>query len=242
MLQVLVAGVIASMAEAASGSGLGEPVQSAAQTPSAGPVNTIHDAVEALNRTTASGRTRSGRNMAAIPIGSPGDWFSPDDYPPEALRASRTGRTVVAVGVDSAGVVVTCRVLESSGTDVLDQRTCDLAKAHGRFNPATDGKARPIASEYTLPVRWAMPDGGGLNVVDFGRPTDVDKRIEIETTYDPEGSLLSCRVLFQTGNITGDPCKAAKIGSQTPARWQRGGVNVGARVVQTTTYHAEPLP
>ncbi len=89
--------------------------------------------------------------------GNPGQFFGPDAYPAEAIRAGEQGRTVAALTIDAAGLPTACAVETSSGSRSLDSATCAIAMGRVRFDPARDEEGRPIASHYRLPVRWVLP-------------------------------------------------------------------------------------
>ncbi|WP_425229777.1 energy transducer TonB [Sphingomonas sp.] len=186
---------------------------------------------------------RQAPNMRPVPIGNPGDWFSPDDYPPEAQRSSRQGRVVVEVGVDSIGNVETCNIVQSSGTAVLDTRTCALAVQHGRFDPATDRRGRPVGASYLLPVRWVLPEGSPPTL-DAAHAADYDGDLTIEYVVVGEGKLASCRVLAgrRAPAVTADPCPARRIGQPFSAPWQRDGHPVRVRIVRRETQTVSVAP
>lgn len=96
-------------------------------------------------------------SQAAGLKGNPGQYFSADNYPPEAQRAGAQGRVVARLTVGTDGRVSDCSVTTSSGNDALDQQTCRVAKRSVRFTPARDDSGNPITSTYTLPVRWVLP-------------------------------------------------------------------------------------
>lgn len=84
-------------------------------------------------------------------------FFSADSYPPAAQRAGAQGRVVAALQVGADGRVVGCNVSSSSGNSDLDETTCRIARSRVRFTPARDDSGNAIASNYTLPVRWVLP-------------------------------------------------------------------------------------
>ncbi|MGI4732620.1 MAG: energy transducer TonB [Janthinobacterium lividum] len=96
-------------------------------------------------------------SQAAGLKGNPGQYFGPDAYPPGALRAEAQGRVVAALTVGTDGRVSGCSVTTSSGNSDLDDATCRIAKRSVRFTAAKDASGAPIASSYTLPVRWVLP-------------------------------------------------------------------------------------
>lgn len=112
----------------------------------------------ALGLMLASATSAQGAKPVALkPAGNPGDWISPDDYPPEALRANQTGITGFRLDVDPAGQVVRCTVTSSSGSSLLDETSCALLIRRARFSPALDRKGRAIASSFSSAVRWSIP-------------------------------------------------------------------------------------
>lgn len=190
-----------------------------------------------LTPTGGDARTKQklARNMKAAPVGNPAEWFSPDDYPPDAIRSVRQGRVVVAVGVDSVGKVVSCAVEMSSGTASLDTRTCELALQRGVFNPATDRTGLPVASVYHLPVRWVLPDDGGeAPVLTAADAAKMELEIATELTVGANGKLVSCRVLTAKlpEGAKQDPCGQDQIGAQITPGWTRGERPVAAKIVR----------
>ena len=61
----------------------------------------------------------------------------------------------LSIGTD--GRVTECSILSSSGNRALDDATCRISKARVRFTPALDQGGSPIASSYTLNIRWQLP-------------------------------------------------------------------------------------
>ena len=96
-------------------------------------------------------------SQAAGLKGNPGQFFGTDNYPPAAIRAGAQGRVIARLSVGTDGRVTDCSVSSSSGNDDLDSTTCRIAKSRVRFSPAKDDSGNPIASTYTLPVRWVLP-------------------------------------------------------------------------------------
>ncbi|PAX06578.1 energy transducer TonB [Sphingomonas lenta] len=90
--------------------------------------------------------------------GNPGQFFGADNYPPAAIRAGAEGRVVARLSVGADGRVSDCTVTTSSGNSDLDNTTCRIARSRVRFTPAQDQEGNPIASTYTLPVRWELPE------------------------------------------------------------------------------------
>lgn len=96
-------------------------------------------------------------SQAAGLKGNPGQFFGPDVYPSEAQRAGAQGRVVAKLTVGTDGRVSGCVVTTSSGNSSLDDTTCRIARSRVKFTPAKDENGTPIASNYTLPVKWVLP-------------------------------------------------------------------------------------
>ena len=96
-------------------------------------------------------------SQAAGLKGDPGRFFGPDAYPPAAQRAGAQGRVVARLSIGTDGRVSDCSVSSSSGNSDLDETTCRIARRSVKFSPAKDDSGNAIASSYTLPVRWVLP-------------------------------------------------------------------------------------
>ncbi|MBN8807778.1 MAG: energy transducer TonB [Sphingomonas sp.] len=97
------------------------------------------------------------QSKAAGLRGNPANFFGPDNYPPEAIRAGAQGRVVARLSIGTDGRVTDCSITSSSGNSALDSAVCRISKSRVRFTPAQDEAGNPIASSYTLPVRWVLP-------------------------------------------------------------------------------------
>jgi protein TonB len=79
------------------------------------------------------------------------------DYPPE-LRSREVPYEEVAlqyrVGAD--GYVRACQVLQSSGSPILDQRTCQLYERRYRYLPARDSSGRPVEITIRAIRSWSL--------------------------------------------------------------------------------------
>lgn len=93
---------------------------------------------------------------AAKPAGNPATWFTYDDYPVDARRASEQGRVAVAVKIDAEGKPYKCWVVTSSGSKSLDDATCSLVMMRASFIPAKDPSGKPMEWTYNVATRWAL--------------------------------------------------------------------------------------
>lgn len=159
--------------------------------------------------------------------GNPGDFFGPDEYPPEAIRAGQEGRVLAKLWIDTTGRVASCTVTQSSGSTSLDQKTCEIALAKVTFQPATDSKGRPIAATYTLPVRWVLPHGP----VEVGMTPPPLESAEIVLSIDSAGRIAGCRATISPVQPGGrGPCDDQPVGKQSDYLWTRNGKPVGGTV------------
>jgi TonB family protein len=94
----------------------------------------------------------------AIPASAvkPTDVFDPADYPPEAIKRDLEGDTYILWQIDASGEPQECRILKSSGHDILDQRSCGVIMKRGRFVPARDSGGKSVDSYMSRRVRWRM--------------------------------------------------------------------------------------
>jgi protein TonB len=92
--------------------------------------------------------------------GSPAQWLSgglkDSDYPRAALKDRLMGQVSVRFTVLTSGRITNCRVVRSSGSDLLDATTCQLLSERLRFRPATDGTGRPIQTELGSDYTWGI--------------------------------------------------------------------------------------
>ena len=84
--------------------------------------------------------------------------FSYGDYPPEALRNHWEGTVRAELTINERGAVEVCRIVQSSGHEVLDAATCNLIITRARFTPAKDGNGKPRKDTIVSPpISWRIP-------------------------------------------------------------------------------------
>ncbi|WP_210358696.1 TonB family protein [Sphingomonas beigongshangi] len=188
----------------------------------------------------ASPRVLKKGFVPAAPIGDQGSWFPPDAYPAEARRRGEEGRVSVVLAIDAQGRVAGCTVTTSSGSEILDEQTCALARRNARFLPARqDGVA--VGATYRMRgVRWAL-DPAASQRMEVGQAPRflVDQVIEVVVT--PEGAVSGCKVVRQ-GTPSGDPCASAPIGRKLFAPPMRNGRPTTARVRLASRMLLLPAP
>lgn len=134
-------------------------------------------------------------------VGSPGEFFGSDAYPPAAIRAEEEGRTVARLLIDPSGTPQVCEVQTSSGSATLDDATCRIARLHLRFTPAHDAQGKALAGIYVLPVRWVLPEPAPLPRISVSSVTQAE--------MNPNGVVTSCTTRDNgiiVRNVDGDLC------------------------------------
>jgi periplasmic protein TonB len=101
--------------------------------------------------------TPSFTAKAAVPRGRPGEWVTPADYPARELREERQGTVRFRLAIGADGKVQGCEIVASSGVPGLDAATCRMLPRRARFEAASDGQGRKIASTYENAVTWVIP-------------------------------------------------------------------------------------
>lgn len=83
-------------------------------------------------------------------------WFSPTDYPVEAMKKGIEGSVTFDVDVDTQGKPTACRVTGSSGYEILDQATCDAVRSKAHFIPAKGPTGKPVIGHYSDKAVWQL--------------------------------------------------------------------------------------
>lgn len=95
---------------------------------------------------------------SAVPRNGPTGWVTNADYPRRGLTRGLEGDVVYLLDVGINGRATACRIVTSSGHDVLDEATCRLIERRARFDPATDRTGAQVAGTYRGTVSWTIPD------------------------------------------------------------------------------------
>jgi TonB family protein len=80
-----------------------------------------------------------------------------NDYPAEAVRNHRQGSVDYQADVSAVGAALACRVVGTSGSASLDQRTCALVMERAIFIPASDGHGGRRAGTFNGRITWRLP-------------------------------------------------------------------------------------
>lgn len=87
--------------------------------------------------------------------------LTPDDYPLEAMNKGEQGTVRFRLAVDERGRITGCTIVASSGSSVLDAKTCEIMRERAVFSPARNKAGRAIPGSFSSQIKWVLPDGGG---------------------------------------------------------------------------------
>lgn len=148
--------------------------------------------------------------VTATPTGEPGQWVRDDDYPTAAMADGIEGISGFRLDINTEGRPTACTITTSSGSDVLDEATCNLLVARARFTTARDRKGRPVPDTFTSRIVWRIPKEITVHV------TAVPERLSFEIDVDEEGAVEDCRVIDNSVTTASgyngpkDPCEAVR--------------------------------
>ena len=83
--------------------------------------------------------------------------FTSNDYPTAAIRKHEQGTSGVRYWVSTEGKARDCRVVEPSGSAVLDAQTCAIITKRGNFTPAKTKNGDAVESIGFSRVHWLLP-------------------------------------------------------------------------------------
>ena len=86
-------------------------------------------------------------------------YISDGDYPASAVRHHEQGRVGFELDISPEGRVINCRIMQSSGSRMLDLRTCQIMLVRGRFLPARDAQGHAVPDTVSNSVNWVLPNG-----------------------------------------------------------------------------------
>ena len=99
----------------------------------------------------------AGAVVATTPS-TPLPWFDLNDYPVKAFAREWQGVTTFAVIVAPDGRAADCKIVKSSGYEVLDRQACFVALKRAKFTAATGADGQAAYGVYRSQVVWARPD------------------------------------------------------------------------------------
>lgn len=83
--------------------------------------------------------------------------FSYRDYPPEAVNHHWQGSVGAELTVGTDGRPSACRIIQSSGYKILDDKTCKVLMSRAKFPPAHDLQGNLAVQTLKVPpITWSM--------------------------------------------------------------------------------------
>lgn len=143
------------------------------------------------------GSLLAGAVVAATPT-TPLPWFDLNDYPTKAFEREWQGVTSFAVIVGPDGRAVDCKIVRSSGYEMLDRPACSVALKRARFRPAVGADGRPAYGVYRSQVVWQRPDRGAPQ-------GDLGPDLEISINQLPAGATSPGVELAYFVDTAGNP-------------------------------------
>jgi len=111
----------------------------------------------------------------AVKVSNDGEFIA-KNYPPRALKAREQGKVGFRLVVESDGSLGSCEVTESSGSNALDNETCELILRHARLNPVRNADGRAVRAVQSGFIVWKLPPGigrqAGVKTADAGALPD----------------------------------------------------------------------
>lgn len=90
------------------------------------------------------------------PIGNPGRWVTPDDYPPSAIQRGIGGLLKFRLSVEIDGSVSSCHIPRSLTDAEFSEVACNALSRRARFHPAIDASGKPVRALYLGTIRFQV--------------------------------------------------------------------------------------
>lgn len=123
-------------------------------------------------------------------------------YPPAALRNRETGTVRYELDIGPMGEVIGCTILQSSGSAILDQTSCETVR-RARFEPPKNSD--PESAKYRGGVAWQMEDQHGADKVIVFVLRELPLNLLIPRTLirhaiDARGRVRDCTITDSSGS------------------------------------------
>ena len=162
-------------------------------------------------------------NRALLKEGS----ITAGDYPSTALAARQEGTVVAAFLIAARGDVTKCQVAQTSGSDALDARTCEIIVQRFRYDPARSSSGLAVEEWRTQKISWKLPTAND-------RYASATRKAELLVDIGRDGTVDGCEVLKPSGDPKWDLEMCTSIASNhkfEPARDTNGRSEKSRRVV-----------
>lgn len=88
------------------------------------------------------------------PASDPGKWIKDSDRPSPGMGGERGGITIFRLDIDQKGRAIKCTIVDSSGSPILDSKTCEVMLERARFKVPKAKKGEPWDATWFSRVRW----------------------------------------------------------------------------------------
>lgn len=143
-----------------------------------------------------------------------GSYFHMEDYPDAAVLRAEMGTVAFTLDVDAGGRVAACRVTASSGSQALDDTTCQILTTRAQFTPARDRAGAAIPDHVSDRVTWTLPEpvtpperraNLASYIADSDYPSSAIRRgeegtVQFQLDISPQGLAVNCRVIQSSGS------------------------------------------
>lgn len=136
-------------------------------------------------------------------------------YPPRALAAGEQGSVRFRAEVDEKGNVLSCKVTDGSGHELLDKETCDLIVDHASFRPTLDSEGKARSAIHDGVVNWRIP----------GAPAPATTPVKIASASGKLPDEVVCRRITRPGSLVAHsrlcltPRQWVQYSEQNQDRW-----------------------
>ncbi len=162
-------------------------------------------------------------NRALLKEGS----ITAGDYPPSAVAARQEGTVVVAFLIAAQGDITKCHVAQTSGSDALDARTCEIIVQRFHFNPARNSSGQAVGEWRTQKITWKLPAAND-------RFANATRKAELLVDIGNDGTVDGCEILKPSGDPKWDLKMCMSIASNQkfePSRGANGRPEKSRRIV-----------
>ena len=115
--------------------------------------------------------------------------ISDDDYPPEASSRGETGTVTIKFVISTNGRVPVCEIVQSSSSELLDEKSCEIVKERFKFEPARAHNGKAIPEIKTQRITWRIPNGPDR--LEDMTPFDVNYELIVSS----DGAVKDCKIL-----------------------------------------------
>ena len=112
------------------------------------------------------------------------------DYPLSSWQNDEEGTVRYALDVDVDGNATDCTITESSGSETLDAKTCEVVMERSEFRPAMEDADTPIAGTVARSYTWRKRE-----------PDLPPLSITFQYLHDETGKTSDCKILKMEGDL-----------------------------------------